>query len=174
MKQTRYPKSTLSRRHFLRQTAVTTASLSLAMPYLRSAEAAIGEGERAGIRVGCIGVGNQGKMHLLRNHKNVVAVSEVDSDRLAVARKEIEDRTGRKCAAFTDYRDLLESKDVDRIRQATETLTQESHRIAQVMYEAAKGQEGAPGPDGQPGPGPQTPGGQEEEPEVVDAEFEEK
>jgi len=68
----------------------------------------------------------------------------------------------------------LESKDVDRIRQATETLTQESHRIAQVMYEAAKGQEGAPGPDGQPGPGPQTPGGQEEEPEVVDAEFEEK
>ena len=69
----------------------------------------------------------------------------------------------------------LESKDVDRIRQVTETLTQESHRIAQVMYEAAKQQEDAPGPDGQPGPDQQAPGaGQAEEPDVVDAEFEEK
>jgi molecular chaperone DnaK len=69
----------------------------------------------------------------------------------------------------------LESKDVDRIRQATETLTQESHRIAQVMYEAAKGQEGGPESDGQPGPGQEAPGaGKAEEPDVVDAEFEEK
>ena len=31
-----------------------------------------------------------------------------------------------------------------------------------------------PGPEGQPGPGQPPPGGQAEEPEVVDAEFEEK
>ncbi len=64
----------------------------------------------------------------------------------------------------------LESGDVERIRQALEKLTQESHRIAQVMYEAAKTDTG-----GQPGGQQEAPGGpQAEEPEVVDAEFEEK
>jgi molecular chaperone DnaK len=64
----------------------------------------------------------------------------------------------------------LESGDAERIRQAMDKLTQESHRIAQVMYDAAKTDTGD-----QPGGQQEAPGGtQAEEPEVVDAEFEEK
>jgi predicted dehydrogenase len=65
--------------------------------------------------VGVIAVGNQGKPLLLQNFRNVVAVCDVDSDRLAAAKKEIEDRTGRACASHGDHRRLLESKEVDAV-----------------------------------------------------------
>ena len=58
-----------------------------------------------------------------------------------------------------------------RIKAAIENLTKESHRIAQVMYEAAKDQGGEAGPGGD-GAGQATGGA--EEAEVVDAEFEDK
>jgi molecular chaperone DnaK len=80
-------------------------------------------------------------------------------------------------AALKTAREELDSGDVSRIRAAIETLTKESHRIAEVMYNAAKeqgptgGAEGDAG--GQPG-GEPAGGGQAEEGEVVDAEFEEK
>jgi molecular chaperone DnaK len=72
--------------------------------------------------------------------------------------------------ALKKAKEDLESGEVERIRQAMEKLTEESHRIAQVMYEAAKTE--APG---EPGGQQEAPGGPKaEEPEVVDAEFEEK
>jgi len=110
----------VSRRAFLRQTALTTGGLgaALAFPHVATG-AAIGEGVREGLRVGCIAVGNQGKPLMLQNYQNVVAVCEVDQERLAAGKKEIEDRTGRPCAAYTDYRKLLENKDVDAVIIAT-------------------------------------------------------
>jgi predicted dehydrogenase len=56
---------------------------------------------------------------MLQNYHNVVAVCEVDRDRLAAAKKEIEDRTGRACAAYSDYRKLLENKELDAVIIAT-------------------------------------------------------
>ena len=52
------------------------------------------------------------------------------------------------------------------MKQAQETLTKASHKLAEVMYREAQAQ-GAPSADGQPGKsaGPK-------EGEVVDAEFE--
>jgi predicted dehydrogenase len=93
--------------------------IGASLPHVHGRAAAIGEGIREGIRVGCIAVGNQGKPLMLQNYKNVVAVCEVDRDRLAAAKKEIEDRTGRVCAAYTDYRKLLENKEVDAVIIAT-------------------------------------------------------
>jgi molecular chaperone DnaK len=66
----------------------------------------------------------------------------------------------------------LESGDVARIRAAAETLQKETHHLAEIMYQAAKGAGGA-GPTGGPEGGPQ-PGGKGKDADVVDAEFEDK
>jgi molecular chaperone DnaK len=91
-------------------------------------------------------------------------------------RDKISDEDGASIEeALKKAREELDSGDVSRIRAAIETLTKESHRIAEVMYNAAKEQGPEGGAEGEAGgqPGGQ-PGGQAEEGEVVDAEFEEK
>ena len=112
--------SSISRRRFLRHTVTAAGGVTvgLALPRIQLG-AAVGTGPREGVRVGCIAVGNQGKPLMLQNHQNVVAVCEVDRLRLDAAKKEIEDRTGRKCAAYTDYRRLLENQEVDAVIIAT-------------------------------------------------------
>ncbi len=73
--------------------------------------------------------------------------------------------------AVKKAREELDSGDAARMRQSIEDLTKVSHKIAEVMYQAAKEQSAdAPGAD----PGQAAGGGQEEDAEVVDAEFEEK
>jgi len=74
-------------------------------------------------------------------------------------RKAIEDALG-------ETKEALKGEDLERMKQAQETLTKASHKLAEVMYREAQAQ-GAPGADGQPGKsaGPK-------EGEVVDAEFE--
>jgi predicted dehydrogenase len=107
----------VTRRRFLQTAAAVSVGLTL--PRVRGRAATIGEGVREGVRVGVIAVGNQGKPLMLQNFKNVVAVCDVDQERLAAARKEIVDRTGRECPAYTDYRKLLENRDVDAVIIAT-------------------------------------------------------
>ncbi len=74
-------------------------------------------------------------------------------------RKAIEDALG-------ETKEALKGEDLERMKQAQETLTKASHKLAEVMYREAQAP-GAPGADGQPGKsaGPK-------EGEVVDAEFE--
>ncbi|MGZ6124177.1 MAG: molecular chaperone DnaK [Myxococcales bacterium] len=72
-------------------------------------------------------------------------------------------------------RDALNGTDVEKVKSATETLMQASHRMAEQAYKATGGapnEAGAagPGPTGQPG---EQPGGAKKE-DVVDAEFEEQ
>jgi predicted dehydrogenase len=107
----------LSRRHFLG--ALGLAGAGLSSPAITARGAGIGEGIREGVRVGCIGVGNQGKPLMLQNHLNVVAVCDVDRNRLELAKKEVETRTGRECQAEVDYRRLLDSKELDAVIVAT-------------------------------------------------------
>jgi predicted dehydrogenase len=111
----------LSRRSFLRHSVLATggAALALGTPHIRGRAAAVGSGVREGVRVGVIAVGNQGRPLMLQNFRNVVAVCDVDRDRLAAAKKEIESRTERSCAAHVDYRRLLESREVDAVIIAT-------------------------------------------------------
>ncbi len=84
--------------------------------------------------------------------------------------------------AMRDCKEAIETNETDRIRSAMDALTQESHRVAEMMYQqagvdpsqagmdpeaaaaAAAAQEGADG-------APQEP---ESDPDVIDAEFEEK
>jgi predicted dehydrogenase len=70
------------------------------------------------VRVGCIGVGNQGKPNMNAIKKHVVAVCDVDKDRVAFAAGELE-KAGIKAQTFGDYRKLLAMKDVDAVLIST-------------------------------------------------------
>jgi len=104
----------LSRRRFLQQSA---AAAGLAVPYLipsgalASAETP-GANDRVG--VGYIGVGRRGSqlMHLPPDAQ-IVAVTDVDRNRAETLAKV------RKCRPYTDYRKMLDAKDVDAVVVAT-------------------------------------------------------
>lgn len=95
----------LSRRGFLAASAVTSVGL------LRPGHV-LGANEK--IRVGLIGVGNQGSNNLRAFLPHVVAVCDVDAQRLGVAKEKVEKANGR-CLAFADYRKMLDSKEVDAV-----------------------------------------------------------
>jgi predicted dehydrogenase len=118
-------KSSISRRDFLRTAGAASLGVGagLVVPdvFLNRAQAQTAQNPSGLIRVGFIGVGGQGGSNLgaLMKQAAVVAVCDVDSERLAKAKKRVEDTTKRPCAAFKDYRQLLESKDVDAVVVST-------------------------------------------------------
>jgi predicted dehydrogenase len=118
---------TTTRRFFLQQAGLGAAGLTLlpdlALPAERSPS------ER--IRIGHVGVGNQGKGNLRAHIKNTVAVCDVDSKRLADAKAQVEKATGKTCAAYSDYRKLLDDKNVDAV-----VVTTPDHWHALVTIDA--------------------------------------
>jgi predicted dehydrogenase len=114
-----------TRRKFLAQSG-TLATGSLAagvgltpgLPTIfaaNSASAAESDAPSEQIRIGCIGVGNQGRGNMGHFLKNVVAVCEVDKTRLGEAREKVESASKKSCAAYGDYRQLLDDKNVDAV-----------------------------------------------------------
>jgi predicted dehydrogenase len=119
----------LSRRRLLRATAGAGLGLAVSADLLaadaahaaadpQAAQNAAPPSERR-IRLGFIGVRNQGTNNLRAFFRQpaaqVVAVCDVDRDVLAKAKALVEKETGGGCAAYTDYRKLLESRDVDAV-----------------------------------------------------------
>jgi predicted dehydrogenase len=107
---------TLSRRSFLHTAAVSAGSITYFLPQWASAAVAPTSTDK--IRIGCIGVGGQGTGNMKAFLKNVVAVCDVDTGHLAKA-KDTVDKANGKCAAFGDYRKLLENKDIDAVVVST-------------------------------------------------------
>jgi predicted dehydrogenase len=70
-------------------------------------------------RVGCIGVGGQGIGNMRAVLKHVVAVCDVDSDHLAKAAGIVEKSRAKSPFLASDYRKLLERKDVDAVLIST-------------------------------------------------------
>jgi molecular chaperone DnaK len=70
---------------------------------------------------------------------------------------------------------VMESEDAAAIKAATDSLTQASHKLAELMYAQAKAQGGAPGDGGAAGgaAGSQGKKGGKDDDDVVDADFEE-
>jgi len=99
--------SRYTRRQVLAASSAATAAL--AVPYFVPARA-FGANDR--ILTGHIGVGNQGAGNLKAFLGNAVAVCEVDSQRAATAAKLVEEKNGA-CEIYSDYRKLLERKDID-------------------------------------------------------------
>lgn len=100
-------KRQVTRRGFLQG----AAAVGFAAPYIVPSSV-FGANER--IVTGHIGVGNQGRGNLNRFIRNAGAVCEVDQTRLADAVKQVE-KAGGKCTAHSDYRELLDRKDIDAV-----------------------------------------------------------
>src|SRR5262249_48159109 len=97
-----------TRRNFLKGTLAAGAALAFPLT-LRGDDK---PSER--IRIGVIGVGGQGTGNMKAHLKNVVAVCDVDSDHLGKAKAAVE-KAGGKCAAYGDFRKLLDDKNVDAV-----------------------------------------------------------
>ena len=105
----------LSRRSFLKRSALGGAVLGLPAASYRAAFAAEPPSER--VRVGMIGVGNQGgpKNNLKYFLKNVVALCDLDKNYLAEAGDFLQKQANLKATPTDDYRRVLDAKDVDAV-----------------------------------------------------------
>ena len=110
-----------TRRSFLKQSVASASAAATGgglVPYIFTsspAAAATASGDRP--LIGCIGLGGQGSwnMELAMKHADVAAVCDVDSNRLAEARK----NAGGKADMYDDYRKLLDRKDIQAVSIAT-------------------------------------------------------
>src|SRR5262249_23600934 len=107
----------LSRRSFLRTAAasVSIGGVTYFLPPFPKARGADTPPPSERVRIAAIGVGNQGTPNTKQHAKNVVAVCEVDPKRLADAVKLVQAGSGKAPAAETDYRKILDRKDVDAV-----------------------------------------------------------
>jgi predicted dehydrogenase len=128
--------STLHRRSFLRAAgSISVGAITYffpgAAPSARAADKAVAPSEH--IRTAAIGVGNQGglKNNLKFHIKNCVAVCDVDKKRLSDAAAAVQKETGKAPAAETDYRKILDRKDVDAV-----VVTVPDHWHAQITVDA--------------------------------------
>ncbi|MFU8819784.1 MAG: molecular chaperone DnaK [Desulfurivibrio sp.] len=81
---------------------------------------------------------------------------------------------GKVEGEIASLRKLMEGDDAEAIKKGTESLTQASHKLAEMMY-AQAGQAGGPGGPGEGG-GPEAggeAGGKKDDDDVVDADYEE-
>ena len=113
----------LSRRAFLHSSGKLALGIGVGVAFpnlfLNKLKAATGENPSDFIRIGFIGMGGQGNSNMRALMKNAVAVCDVDSKHLADAKKRVEEANNRPCAGFKDYRQMLESKDIDAVLVAT-------------------------------------------------------
>jgi predicted dehydrogenase len=92
---------------------------------------AFGANER--VRVGFVGVRNQGTNNLKALMDHAVAVCDVDKDVLAKAVALAHEKGGKKVLAFSDYRALLDRKDVDAV-----VVTTPDHWHALITTDACR------------------------------------
>jgi len=118
---------TVSRRDFLATTAATAATLSVAGVNRAFAS------DVADIRVAQIGFNGQGRGHLRALGNNVVALCDVDEKVLSNKADELKGKLGRKLETYTDFRKLLENKNIDAVSIATP-----NHTHAMITVAAAQ------------------------------------
>lgn len=106
---------TISRREFLGTSAAATAAVALGTSWASRSFAQ----DTADIRIAVIGFNGQGRSHISASYRNIVALCDVDESVLANKAKEMQDKYGKKVDTFTDFRKLLERKDIDAVSIAT-------------------------------------------------------
>jgi len=116
-----------TRRDFLKSSLVTSMGAALAWPEIvpSGVFAASAPGNR--ITIGCIGVGRMGLGDMREilgfDQAHILAVCDVDSNRVNYARRKVEEYYGMQttsgtykgCAAYKDFRDILDRKDIDAV-----------------------------------------------------------
>ncbi len=114
-----------SRRNFIKNTSLASMGLLAIPSFARNQFSAADK-----LNVGLIGVGLRGTNHLenllLRQDVNVTAICDVDTDRIAIAKKLIADAGGLPPKIYgendLDYKNLLDLADVDAVIIATPWL----------------------------------------------------
>ena len=122
--------SKLSRRGFLKGAAITAAGAAV-FPYIVRSSALGVDGKIAAsnrITLGFIGVGHHGTAVNLNNFLSqpdtqVVAICDVDADRLEKAERIVKDhyakaedkQTHKGCATYKDFREIIARKDIDAV-----------------------------------------------------------
>jgi len=105
-----------------------------------------------------------------RNHADSMAYS-VEKSLKDLGDKVDADTKGKVETELASLKKVMEGDDAAAIKAATESLTQASHKLAEMMYsQATKGQ---PGAGGGPEAGPEGGAGKKDDDDVVDADFEE-
>ena len=121
-------KCLISRRSFLK-----TASTAFAVPFILPSSiwnAKAEEKPNNRLNIGFIGIGMQNRGHLgsvaNRDDARVIAVCDVDTDRLNYAKGVVDNRykerfgeNAQKCDAYYDFREMLSRKDLDAVFIAT-------------------------------------------------------
>jgi predicted dehydrogenase len=105
---------TISRRRFLETSAAATAAV-----WSASWTKSVFAQDTADIRIAVIGFNGQGRGHIEASHRNIVALCDADEAVLARTAKEFADRYNKKVDTYTDFRKLLERKDIDAVTTAT-------------------------------------------------------
>ena len=119
----------LNRRHFLKSSIVATASLPWLAGYGQEKQTANASpatlkpiGANGDIRYAVVGLNGRGKNHLDEmaplSGARLVAICDVDSVVLKREQERLE-KSGKKLAAYTDIRKLLENPDIDVVTFAT-------------------------------------------------------
>jgi len=128
-----------SRRSFLKETAFGGALLGLSTRTHRSLFAAESPNER--VRVGMIGVGNQGgpKNNMKYFLNNIVALCDLDKTYLGEASDFLQKQAGLTAVMTDDYRRLLDAKDIDAVvvtvpDQWHATMTIEACKAGKDVY----------------------------------------
>ena len=110
-----------TRRNFLKLSAAGATLMALPAGVYRAAFAADGEKPSERVRIGCIGIGGQGKGNMGKylKGKSVTAVCDVDLDRLAAAAGAVEKESGKAPFSCPDFQFILDRKDVDAVVVST-------------------------------------------------------
>lgn len=131
--------SQLSRRSFVKQTSLGGLILGMSAKSYRSVFAAQPPSER--VRVGLIGVGNQGgpKNNMKYFLHNVVALCDLDKNYLAEASAFLRKEANLTATMTDDYRRLLDSKEIDAVvvtvpDQWHATMTIDACRAGKDVY----------------------------------------
>ncbi len=109
-----------SRRAFLLKSAGVAAATSAVPYFVWSQSQPGGQPPNDQLRIGCVGVGNQGSIDAAEHARfgRIVAVCDVDANRAEAAR--YDRRIGQGTAeAYADYRRLLDRKDIDVVSVVT-------------------------------------------------------
>ena len=113
-----------SRRSFLKQAAVSAAATPWLLP---SRVWAAGTSPNSRLTMGFIGLGKQGRYLLggfLGQETRVLAVCDVDTTRRNGAKQQVDEHYAKQsskgeCAAYNDFRELINRKDIDAVCIAT-------------------------------------------------------
>ncbi|HVT27865.1 MAG TPA: Gfo/Idh/MocA family oxidoreductase, partial [Lacipirellulaceae bacterium] len=105
-----------TRRTFLKQAAGAAAACSVLSQTARA-------DVNSQIRMATIGFNGRGKSHIKGFHKHLVALCDCDAQVLGNTAESFEKEYGRKLEKFSDFRRLLDRKDIDAVSIATPNHT---------------------------------------------------